>query len=106
MKVLSSPSWILIFPLRRPSLLSFTLPVPETWSNSQAPPHVNDTPLLVGLQFTYASSANILSRSACPVSETRAVPQMSMSSLTHWEVSMIRHQPRYSCGISGMTSRR
>src|SRR5579859_4646117 len=56
MNVLSSLSLILILPLRRPSLPSSTLPVPETWSNSQAPSHVNDTPAFVALQFTYASS--------------------------------------------------
>jgi hypothetical protein len=56
---------------------------------------VNDTPAFVGLQFTLARSTNILRRSACPVSWMSAVPQMSMSSLTYWEVSTIRHQPWY-----------
>ncbi len=77
----------------RPSLLSLTLPVPETGSYSQAPCQVNDTPVFVGLQFTRARRTNILNRSSSPVSEISAVPMMSISSLSHCDVSVIRHQP-------------
>jgi hypothetical protein len=43
---------ILILPERRPSLRSFTLPVPLTRSYFQAPFHVNETPALLTLKFT------------------------------------------------------
>jgi hypothetical protein len=51
-KLLASPSLILILPERRPSLRSFTLPVPLTRSYFQAPFHVNETPALLTLKFT------------------------------------------------------
>ena len=47
MKVLSSPSLILIMPFSLPSLPSLTLPVPDIWSYSHAPLQLNDTPVLV-----------------------------------------------------------
>ncbi len=50
--VLASPFLILILPRSRPSLPSFTLPVPETGSYSHAPSHVNDTPAAVAFAVT------------------------------------------------------
>jgi len=55
---------------------------------------------MVGLQFTYARRVNILNRSSYPVSEIKAVPITLMRSLPHCDVSMIRHHPLYSWGMS------
>ena len=45
MKVLSSPSLILIFPLSLPYLPSITRPEPDIGSYSHAPSQVNETPV-------------------------------------------------------------
>src|SRR5206468_4727349 len=93
MKVLSSPSLILMRPRSLPSLPSLTLPLPLTGSYSQAPSQVNDAPALVGRTLSVASKQCIRSRSPRPVIELIAGPRSSRPSLTHCEVSMIRHQP-------------
>jgi hypothetical protein len=64
-KVLSSPPLIRILPTSRPSLRSFTLPVPDAGSYSQAPCHENDP---VGAD---------LARHARPISE-QMIPTMAM----------------------------
>ena len=98
--VLWSPSANLILPESMPSLRNLALPDPDIGSNSHAPFHVNEIPVFVGLQFTWAIRASMRRRSAYPVSEITAVPRRSRSSLPHCEVSTMRHQPLYSGGIS------
>ena len=51
-KLLEAPSLMRKVPLSRPSLRSVTRPVPDIRSYSHAPSQVNDTPALVGVQFT------------------------------------------------------
>jgi len=64
MNVLESPFSILKKPLSRPSLRRVTRPDPDSWSSSQAPSQVKDTPRLVGLQVTWARRQCMRSRSA------------------------------------------
>src|SRR5260370_12958099 len=100
MNVESSPPVILIVPVSRCSLPSRARPVPDFWSYSHAPVHVNEMPPRVNRASTCARRQCIRSRSPRPVNEINAGPRSSRPSLAHVPVSMIRHQPAYSGAMS------